>query len=278
MNKVVLSLPIGLRLLRRLRFPHKLGLLDRLYGGNLSRAGVAWVKTANGPVWKLDLRSGSHRWIVYGDYGGPTFLRWARHWLRTGGVVIDSGANIGQTVLYFAALDNTTVYAFEPNNEPALWLEECLREQPGWSVEIVRQGLSDVLSQLSLVVPDFIGEHGAQATLHTEWYGEQKRAMVSIPVDRLDTFIEKRNISTIRLWKLDVEGWELNALRGAEKAFRRKAIDAVFLELHPANSEAVGEFIKSCGYDWFAIGSGGKLEKFQGKATRDLADVVVLPV
>lgn len=277
MRQNVLSLPIGLRLLRQTRFPHKLGLLDRLYGGYLSRVGVAWVKTANGPVWKLDLRSGPHRWIVYGDYGGPTFIRWARHWLRTGGVVVDSGANIGQTVLYFAALDNTTVYAFEPNGESVVWLEECLREQRGWNVEVVRQGLSDSPNQLSLLVPDFAGEHGAQGTLHTEWYGDQKREMVPIVVDRLDTFVEERNISTIRLWKLDVEGWELNALRGAEKSFRRKAIDAVVVELHPANSEAVGEFIKSCGYDWFAIGSGGQLEHFQGKA-KDLVDVVLLPV
>jgi len=52
-------------------------------------------------------------------------------------VVIDSGANIGQTVLYFGAMDNTVVFAFEPNVESALWLEECLGEQHGWNVDVI---------------------------------------------------------------------------------------------------------------------------------------------
>jgi len=43
LDQELLALPIGLRLLRRVPFPHKLGLLDRLYGASLSRAGVAWV-------------------------------------------------------------------------------------------------------------------------------------------------------------------------------------------------------------------------------------------
>lgn len=271
------TLPYGLQLLRRMRLPHKLGLLDRLYGKYLSDFGVAWVKTASGPLWKLDLRNGCHRWIVYGDYEGPTFLPWARRWLRNGGTVIDSGANIGQTVLYFGPLKNTIVYAFEPNAASADWLEKCLREQQGWNVKVIRQGLSDSPNQLKLLIPDSEGEQGALATLHTEWYGQRKCHYATISVDRLDTFMDERNLSTIRLWKLDVEGWELKALQGAENAFRRKAIDAVFLELHPINVEAVGEFIKTLGYDWFIFNSRGLLKKYLGGAT-DTQNLVVLPV
>jgi FkbM family methyltransferase len=271
------ALPYGLRVLRQAWLPHKLGVLDRLYGRRLSRAGVVWVKTANGPLWKLDLRSGSHRWIVYGDYGGPEFMSWARRWLRNGGVVIDSGANIGQTVLYFGGIAKTIVYAFEPNAEPALWLEECLEEQTGWNVEVIRQGLSNVPGNLELFIPDFPGEHGAQATLRGDWYGSERRPATTIRVDRLDTFITDRNLSNIRLWKLDVEGWEMNALQGAEMAFRCKAIDALFVELHPDNSEAVGKFIKPMGYDWFVFDSRGKLKKFPGGGTRT-RNVVIMPV
>jgi FkbM family methyltransferase len=269
-------LPLGLRLLRRFRFPHKLGAIERLYGRQLSRNGIAWVKTAIGPVWKLDLRSGSHRWLVYGDYGGNAFLPWARGWLHGGGVVIDSGANIGQTALNFATLPGTQVFAFEPNVDSALWLEECVREQRGWSVEVIRQGLSSGPEQLCLVIPDFADEHGAQATLHTEWYGARKRETVTILVDRLDTFIEDRNLAAIRLWKLDVEGWELNALMGAERALRRHAIDAIFVELHPDNTDAVRAFIRSCGYDRYSFDAHGRLGKYQGDAKATI-DVLVLP-
>jgi len=65
-------------------------------------------------------------------------------------------------------MDNTVVFAFEPNVESALWLEECLGEQHGWNVDVIRQGLSDARDQVSLLIPDFAGECGAQATLHSD--------------------------------------------------------------------------------------------------------------
>jgi len=95
-KKADLRLRLGLRFLRRLDFPKKLGLLGGMYGETLARQGVVWVKTSAGPVWKLDLRNSTHRWIVFGDYEGPGFVGWAKHWVREDSVVVDSGANIGK--------------------------------------------------------------------------------------------------------------------------------------------------------------------------------------
>jgi FkbM family methyltransferase len=244
---MTISLPLGLRALRHFEFPHKLGLLDRLYGRALERRGICWVKTASGPVWKLDLRSNSQRWIVYGDYEGPVFLGWARRWLARGGVVVDSGANIGQTVLYFAALPGCQVYAFEPNPPSAAWLRECLAMQ-NWNVEVIEEGLSDQRSDMTLRIPDFSGEQAAQATLQTGWYKTVSTRATSIVVDTLDAFIERRAIARVRLWKLDVEGWEMAALRGAERSLRRNAIDAIFVEMHPDNGAEAKRFLELCGY------------------------------
>ena len=112
-----LPLPGLLRCLQPREFPRKLGICDRLFGRALAGAGICWVRTAPGPVWKLDLGNQTHRWIVYGSYEGPAF--W--HWLRRDGAgtrtIVDSGANIGQTVLYFASLlPAARIFAYEPGS------------------------------------------------------------------------------------------------------------------------------------------------------------------
>ena len=94
-------MPALLRFLQRRDFPRKLGVCDRLFGRALDVHGIAWVRTAVGPVWKLDLANVTHRWIVYGYYEGPELWRWLlaqRGAVRT---IVDSGANIGQMVLMY---------------------------------------------------------------------------------------------------------------------------------------------------------------------------------
>ena len=102
---------------QRLEFPKKLGICERLFGAALARRGVAWVPVRTGLRWKLDLRNPTHRWIVYGYYD-PAFLKWAERRLTPASVVVDSGANIGQTVLYLTErasfrLTNAGVELFE---------------------------------------------------------------------------------------------------------------------------------------------------------------------
>lgn len=60
-----------LSLMRRLHFPHKLGILERFFKNHLAPFGKCWITTAYGINWLLDLKNPTHRWIVYGDYEGP---------------------------------------------------------------------------------------------------------------------------------------------------------------------------------------------------------------
>ena len=69
--------PASIGLIRRVDFPRKLGLCERLFPHRLGKLGIAWVDTAAGSRWKLDLRNATHRWIVYGKYEGAPFLNWA---------------------------------------------------------------------------------------------------------------------------------------------------------------------------------------------------------
>ena len=52
----------------------------------------------------------------------------------------------------------------------------------------------------------------------------------SIPVLKIDTFSENQNITSIDFMKIDVEGNELNVLKGAEKMFKNNKIKIVQFE------------------------------------------------
>ena len=143
-------LPLGLKLLRRLWFPKKLGVLEMLYGRSLSAAGQQWVKCWNGVIWKLDLADSCHRWIVYGKYEGGIGIDFARSQLNKGGYFIDSGANIGQWLLYLATTDKVKTLAFEPVQSQRKWLKECLSIQKNWQVDVFDYGLSDKESILEI--------------------------------------------------------------------------------------------------------------------------------
>ena len=57
-------LPHGLGFFRKLEFPNKLGLFDRVWGRSLAARGCCWMLTAAGPVWKLDMTNPTHSWLV----------------------------------------------------------------------------------------------------------------------------------------------------------------------------------------------------------------------
>ncbi len=228
------KLPFDLQCFQKLDFPRKLGLGEKLFSRRLSRWGIVPVQTGAGIPWKLDLRNSTHRWILYGSYD-PSFLKWAKKFLPANGVVVDSGANIGQTVMYLGqAVKGGKLFAFEPGKKQADWLTECVQRNltalPG--VEVVRCALGDHETDLYLN-DTWVSErfHGGSSQI-SDTTGER------VQVLRLGDFLEKRGIESIDLWKLDVEGYELQALRGAEALLKAGRIRALYVELFRQEGEA----------------------------------------
>ena len=262
-----LNLPAGLRLLRRVAFPKKLGLLGRMYGKTLARQGVGWVKTSPGPVWKLDLRNSTHRWIVYGDYEGPGFIPWAKKWVRENSVVIDSGANIGQVLLYLAAKIETGRYiAFEPFPPAREWLLECLQQHSKWPVKVEDLGLGEKVGTASLA-----GQWGGDAAVgsHTELQpGEGEIRMTT-----LGHYAKDNSLNKIRLWKLDMEGGEEAALRGAHTLLKKQAIEALVLETDPDRFNSITKLLATYGY--FAASWNGR--ELLGQRVESFGNILFLP-
>lgn len=243
-----------LKLLQRLDFPRKLGICDRLFGRALSDYGVCWIGTAAGIPWKLDLASPTHRWIVYGKYEGGSFLDWAQRFLPQDGVVVDSGANIGQMLLYLAQwVPNGKVYAFEPGTDAADWLEECLGVNRELPVEVIRCALGSQDREMSLVGDGLAGFHGACNQIRA--IGEGTR----VQVRRLGDILRERGCDRVDLWMLDVEGFELEALAGAEELLVRKRIRAINSELAFGHGEQIRSYLEGFGYECHFFNVSGHL-------------------
>lgn len=263
-------LPLLLRLLQQIEFPRKLGICERLFAGRLSAQGVQWVGTGAGIVWKLDLRNATHRWIVYGKYEGAPFLDWAKKFLPPDGVVVDSGANIGQMLLYLSQwVPNGRLIAVEPGKHQADWLAECLGVHPKLPVELLRVGLGAERAQLFLEEPGASDRHGS-------WNRVSSSRGEAIEVVRLDELLRARDIRRVDLWKLDVEGYEIPALRGADDALREHRIAALYVELDGDNGRAIVRHLAERRYTLHVIDSRGGVSR-SAKMEREHTNGLFLP-
>lgn len=246
-------LPLPLTWLQPFDFPRKLGICERLFGNAIASQGICWVKTGAGIPWKLDLANPTHRWIVYGKYEGAAFLNWAQKFLPPDGIVVDSGANIGQMLQYLAQwVPQGKILAFEPGTEAANWLEECLTSHASLPVEILRFGLGASPAQLRL--------HNIGANFgHGAWNQISETEGETIKVVRLADELAARSVKTVDLWKLDVEGYEIPALQGAQELLKEKRIRAIYAELTDENGQRIREYLTTFGYCCHLFDRNGQL-------------------
>ncbi|MFN5753998.1 MAG: FkbM family methyltransferase, partial [Pseudanabaena sp.] len=61
----------------------------------------------------------------------------------------------------------------------------------------------------------------------------------------------ERSIEKVDLWKLDVEGYEIPALQGAEDWLKQKKIKAIYAELHGKNGQNIRDYLNGFGYQCY---------------------------
>jgi FkbM family methyltransferase len=242
MKTTPVPLPLLLRLLRGVEFPGKLGLMERLFARSLSRHGTAWVETRAGIPWELDLATPPHRWIVYGFYEGYAFWRWLlanRGRIRS---VVDSGANIGQTTLYFSTqLPGVRVLAYEPGGSARAWLSRCVERNRLANVDISAAGLGAARGEA------FLRPCG-DASTHGSWNRLDASEGDRIEIVSLADEANRLGLERIDLWKLDMEGAEPAAIAGAIPLLEAGRIGAVHAEIMGDSGPGVGRTLESYGF------------------------------
>lgn len=147
---------------------------------------------------------------------------------RTGATMIDVGANVGSYALLFALWggDSGHVYAFEPAAASRAGLERHLALNGLGSRVTVRQ---EAISDRGGTAP-FIEEGSRGENRLVPHASAETRNVPSVSIDE---FCETSGVRPDVI-KIDIEGAELAALRGARRtiASRGNAL-ALFVELHP---------------------------------------------
>ncbi|HEX9671072.1 MAG TPA: FkbM family methyltransferase [Thermoanaerobaculia bacterium] len=170
--------------------------------------------------------------IVHGSYETEELELVRRH-VRAGDTALDIGANVGLFTIHMAALvgPQGKVYAFEPSPELAELLARSVAEN-GFAgrVELVRAAVADRSGTAGLFSGHDPLNRSGSFLLRGGAVPEVPGDVLDVPVIQLDAQPLRRPVSLV---KIDVEGAEPLALRGAERLLREDR-PIILAEINPA--------------------------------------------
>jgi FkbM family methyltransferase len=156
---------------------------------------------------------------------------------ENGDVAIDAGGFEGETAIWLADKVGVKgkVYSFEPIPRNFRRLCENIdRNHLKNTIQPIHQGLWDKNTQINIT------DNGSCSTCLSE-HGDME-----IPVVTLDAFVENESIPRVDFIKMDLEGAEYHALRGAAQTIKRwKPKLAVCVYHLPEDIYQIPVFIKS---------------------------------
>jgi FkbM family methyltransferase len=143
-------------------------------------------------------------------------------------VVFDVGANVGQTLRgmlqYFP---RSSIYSFEPVSASFRTLASRYAGRP--NVTLVQKAFGECagVARMPLHSDSELNTLASEHPRMDDLTGESE----DITVDTIDSFCMSEGIESIDILKLDVQGWELKAIRGAAGMIGSRRIRIVFSEV-----------------------------------------------
>lgn len=206
--------------------------------------------------------------------------------LNRSSVFVDAGANQGEfTVAAARMVPQGMVYAFEPVSEYRERLIENVRLNGFRNVEILPLALGEQDGVLPIYdqQEDFTDgtRHEGLPTLFSS--GARRHLREVVPVKRFDEIVGELKLSRIDVIKLDIEGAEWIALRGAINSIGRFR-PVLILEIGRETCRAAGhepealvQWLAKLGYRVEKIVDGGKTEPLDPVSLGDFQNVVAYP-
>jgi len=144
------------------------------------------------------------------------------HFLREGDLFVDVGANVGAYTLLASGVCKAKSIAIEPIPTTFellmanLYINDLL-----YLVEPVRVGMGSSESMLYFTAGEDV--------LNRVILDERKGNSILVNVTTLDNLLREREPLCV---KIDVEGWEFEVIRGANKTLNNDSLKAIIVELH----------------------------------------------
>ena len=155
---------------------------------------------------------------------------------KTGGelTIFDIGANRGQTAQrYRAKFPNAEIYCFEPFPESVAVLQQHFAGDP--KIHIVPKAVADSTGRVTFYVNAQADTNSLLPRPKTErrYFPKTAGPKTSIEVETvsLDDFVRDNNLAGIDILKFDIQGGELNALRGATELLGSGQVSLIYTEI-----------------------------------------------
>jgi FkbM family methyltransferase len=153
--------------------------------------------------------------------------------LATGAVVVDAGANIGIYSQFFSRCVGPTgvVHSFEPAPENFRRLQAATRNLA--NVRLSQAAVGELSGRSKLYVSDHLNvDHRTYAT------DGDSRPAVQIDIIALDDYFKPGE--RVDLVKMDIQGYELHALRGTNRVLADNPAAKLLVEFWPYGLEQAG--------------------------------------
>ncbi|PIY97313.1 MAG: hypothetical protein COY66_00245 [Candidatus Kerfeldbacteria bacterium CG_4_10_14_0_8_um_filter_42_10] len=168
--------------------------------------------------------------------------------IKPGQVIFELGANIGYYVLIETNLigPQGKIYAIEPEPANFALLKRNVEINKLNNVQLFNIAISDQAGNF----PFYVTENSNLHSMIEPKDGEYKKVMIK--TETVDEFLKgKGEINFIRM---DIEGYEYNALRGMRETLEKNPNISLFIELHcnligPDKSKAILKDLRAYGFE-----------------------------
>ena len=188
----------------------------------------------NGINYKLDLYDYVDWWLYFGiKEESRTKLE---KLINSTDTIIDVGTNMGSTLMNFANLTTLSgeVHGFEPDSVNYKRCCENIKLNNFKNITLNNIGLGDKAGKFTMIIntPSNRGENRISAT-------SINNNKETIEVITLDKYVSEKKLNKVNLIKIDVEGFELNVLKGAINVLKQFK-PLLFIELDDNNLKEQG--------------------------------------
>lgn len=216
---------------------------------------IAIFETKYGFQLEANLANPEHQYLYfYGTHDERYVVTKFLKIIKPGDICWDIGANIGfYTCLLASQVERTgAVVAFEPASRTCDYLHENVSLNQFTNATVVNKGLGDKVEQRSL----YYSEAGLTEGTASLKYAEGRVASESVTLDTIDNLIGELQVPDFI--KIDVEGYQLEVLRGGEHCLKTHA-PLLMAELKDVGEMNSGDFseieayVADLGYSLYEI-------------------------
>lgn len=174
----------------------------------------------------------------------PKTVSWIEEFGGPGSVLYDIGANVGAYTL-IAASRGTTVAAFEPAYQNAYKLHKNISlNKLSERVTVIPLAISDKEKVVRILQKDdtFGASNSFSATSDGNLYGR------SFLATRLDACVKTFALPLPTMIKIDVDGAEVEVLRGASELIENVNLKSILIETEEANTSLVKKMLTEANF------------------------------